>query len=62
MIEVGIIGASGYTGGELLRFLKNHSEVEIVASTSRKHAEIPIEKVHPHLQDLDMKYTDISPE
>jgi len=36
MIKVGIVGASGYTGGELLRFLKNHSNAEVVAATSRK--------------------------
>ena len=36
MIKVGIIGASGYTGGELLRFLKNHPEIDIVAATSRQ--------------------------
>ena len=36
MIKIGIIGASGYTGGELLRFLNNHPETEIVAATSRK--------------------------
>lgn len=62
MIKVGIIGASGYTGGELLRFLKNHSEVEIVAATSRKYAETPIKKVHPHLQDLDLQFADMSPD
>ncbi|MDD3985214.1 MAG: hypothetical protein PHY59_04880, partial [Methanobacterium sp.] len=31
MINIGIIGASGYTGGELIRFLKNHPNVNIVA-------------------------------
>jgi len=61
MIEVGIIGASGYTGGELLRFLKNHSEVDVTAATSRKHAGIPIKRVHPHLQDLRLNFTDVSP-
>ena len=35
MIKVSIIGASGYTGGELLRFLKNHPEVNIVAATKQ---------------------------
>ena len=38
MIKVGIIGASGYTGGELLRFLKNHPETEIVSATSRQYS------------------------
>ena len=37
-MKVGIIGASGYVGGETIRLLVNHPEVEIVAVTSRKHA------------------------
>ena len=37
MIKVGIIGGSGYTGGELIRILLNHSNVEIdfIYSTTR---------------------------
>ena len=62
MIKVGIIGASGYTGGELLRFLKNHPEIDIVAATSRKYKGEPIYKVHPHLRDLKMKFEDINPD
>ena len=34
MFKVAIIGASGYTGGELLRMLLNHPEVEITDITS----------------------------
>ena len=33
MFKVAIIGASGYTGGELLRMLLNHPEVEITDIT-----------------------------
>ncbi|MEM0042194.1 MAG: hypothetical protein QXU23_07125, partial [Candidatus Korarchaeum sp.] len=33
-MRVAIFGASGYAGGELLRILLNHREVEIVAVTS----------------------------
>ena len=62
MIKVVIIGASGYTGGELLRFLKNHQEVDIVAATSRQFKGESIHKVHPHLRDLDMKFEDIKPD
>ena len=36
MIDVAIVGASGYTGGELIRFLLNHPEVEKKDVTSRK--------------------------
>jgi N-acetyl-gamma-glutamyl-phosphate reductase len=35
MIKVGIIGASGYTGEELLRLLAGHSSAEVVLATSR---------------------------
>jgi len=61
MLEVAIIGASGYTGGELLRFLDVHEKVELVAATSRQYADTPIRKVHPHLHDLDLKFTNQSP-
>jgi len=38
MIKVSIIGATGYTGVELLRFLSRHPEVEIVGLTSQSYA------------------------
>lgn len=56
MISAGIIGASGYTGGELLRLLDNHSRVEVVAATSRQYSGLPVSRVHPHLQDTDLKF------
>jgi len=49
-VRVAIIGASGYTGGELLRILALHREVEVVAATSREYAGKPITHVHPHLR------------
>lgn len=62
MIDVGIIGASGYTGGELLRFLKNHDNVNIIAATSRQYAGVNVSKVHPHLRGEQLKFKDISAE
>jgi N-acetyl-gamma-glutamyl-phosphate reductase len=62
MIDVGIIGASGYTGGELLRFLKNHDNVNIIAATSRQYAGVNVSKVHPHLRGENLKFKDISAE
>ena len=38
MISVGIIGASGYTGEELVKILQNHPNVVIKSLTSRTHA------------------------
>ncbi len=45
MIKVGIIGATGYTGGELIRILSKHPEVEITAITSRTNAGKKLEEV-----------------
>ena len=60
MIRVGIVGASGYTGGELLRFLSTHPQVEMVAATSRRFDGNPIHKVHPNLRDIDLKFENLS--
>lgn len=61
MIQIGIIGANGYTGGELLRLLNNHPKAEVTVATSRKLAGVPIYKVHPHLRNLDLKFEKIEP-
>jgi N-acetyl-gamma-glutamylphosphate reductase len=45
-----IIGATGYTGAELLRLLLNHPQVEVTALTSQKYAGVPIDQVFPSLQ------------
>ncbi len=47
--RVGIIGATGYTGVELLRLLLHHPEVEVTALTSQKYAGTPIASVFPSL-------------
>jgi len=52
MIDVGIVGGSGYTGGELLRLLANHPQANVVAVTSRKLAGKPVTAVHPHLKSI----------
>ncbi|HZD43067.1 MAG TPA: N-acetyl-gamma-glutamyl-phosphate reductase, partial [Methanomicrobiales archaeon] len=49
-MEIAIIGASGYTGGELIRLLTMHPDAEVVAATSRKLAGTPLYKVHPNLK------------
>lgn len=48
-MKVGIIGASGYTGGELLRLLLHHPKVEVECATSRRFEEKPVSSVHPNL-------------
>ena len=47
MIRVSILGATGYTGGELLRILFNHPGVQIQHVTSESHAGEPLSAVHP---------------
>lgn len=53
MIRAGILGATGYMGGEVLRVLYHHPEVEIAWATSRKKGKI--EDYHPNLYGLDIK-------
>ena len=48
-LRVGILGASGYTGADLLRLLLTHPHVEIVLMTAERKAGQPIEAVFPHL-------------
>jgi N-acetyl-gamma-glutamyl-phosphate reductase len=50
MINVGIIGASGYTGAELARILCNHPEVQITAATSRQNAGRSLSEIFPSLR------------
>ena len=55
MIKVGIIGGSGYTGGELIRILLNHpkTEVDFVYSTTR--AGKKVSTAHPDLLGLTLR-------
>ena len=47
--RVGIVGATGYTGVELLRLVVQHPEVEVTVLTSQKYAGVPIDQVFPSL-------------
>ena len=62
MIKVGIVGASGYAGGELLRLLSTHPEVEVSAATSKHNAGDYVFKVHPNLKGFtNLKFTAETP-
>ena len=50
MTTVSILGASGYTGGELLRLLLQHPGVEVVGATSQQFAGESLHKAHPNLR------------
>lgn len=52
MIRAGIVGGSGYTGGELLRLLHFHPNVEVTQITSREHAGRYVHTVHPNMRDV----------
>lgn len=57
-IKVGIIGAAGYTGGELLRILINHPAAEIVFANSQSQAGKPAHETHTDLLgDTDLVFT-----
>ncbi|MCR5027349.1 MAG: N-acetyl-gamma-glutamyl-phosphate reductase [Methanobrevibacter sp.] len=62
MYKVAIIGASGYTGGELLRMLLNHGEVEITDITSRQYDGTPAHKIHPHIRDSGLVFKNKAPD
>jgi len=53
MIKAGVLGATGYMGGEVLRVLLFHPDVEIAWATSRSTGKI--EDYHPNLYDSDIK-------
>ena len=48
-IKIGIVGASGYTGGELLRLLLQHPHVELRTLFSRTHGGKPVAEIHTDL-------------
>ena len=50
MIDVGIVGGTGYTGAELLRFLVGHPQVRLRAITSRGEAGTAVAEVFPNLR------------
>lgn len=56
MITAGVVGAAGYMGGELLRILTGHPDVEVVAATSARQAGRRVDGDHPNLRG----HTDLS--
>ena len=62
MIKIGILGAAGYTGGELIRLLVHHPEAEIVFANSESNAGNLIADVHEGLLgDTDWRFSDAMP-
>ena len=62
MVKTGILGAAGYTGGELIRLLLNHPEVEIVFANSESNAGNKVYDVHEGLiGDTELEFTSEMP-
>ena len=58
-IKAGIIGGAGYTGGETIRLLLNHPNVELTFVHSRSNAGNPLHSAHADLiGETDLKFTD----
>jgi N-acetyl-gamma-glutamyl-phosphate reductase len=53
-LKVGILGASGYTGAELLRLLARHPGIDIRLLTADRQAGRPLGEIFPHLGALDL--------
>ena len=61
MTTVSIVGGSGYGGGELLRLLLAHPQVEVQQVTSRSHLGEYVYQVHPNLRKrTQLKFSDPS--
>ncbi|MCW6007758.1 N-acetyl-gamma-glutamyl-phosphate reductase [Micromonospora sp. CPCC 205371] len=60
-IRVAVAGASGYAGGELLRLIAGHPELDLVAATAHSQAGVPLSAVHPQLTGLDLTLSATDP-
>lgn len=61
-VRIGILGAAGYTGGELIRVLLNHPQTEIVFANSESNAGNKVYAVHEGLLgETEMEFTDEMP-
>lgn len=62
MVRVGVVGASGYAGGELLRILLKHGKVDLTFATSKRNVGEYVFRVHPNLRGMtDMQFIDNDP-
>ena len=61
-LRVGIVGATGYVGAELIRILSRHPNVDIVGLAGRDRQDEPVGGHHPHLAATDLTVTTHLPE
>jgi N-acetyl-gamma-glutamyl-phosphate reductase len=63
MIDVAVLGATGYTALELIKILLRHPEANVVVATSRQDGQPPISTVHPSLVSrLEIPLEDLTPQ
>ncbi|MEN8176124.1 MAG: N-acetyl-gamma-glutamyl-phosphate reductase [Pseudomonadota bacterium] len=63
MVDIGIVGGTGYTGVELLRILAGHSDARLKVITSRAEAGKPVAGLFPNLRGhLDAAFSEPDPE
>ena len=55
-VRVAVAGASGYAGGELLRLIAGHPDLDLVAAAAFKQAGQPVASVHPQLVGLGLTF------
>jgi len=62
MVRVGVVGASGYAGGELVRILLKHGKVDLTFATSKRNVGEYLFRVHPNLRGMtEMQFIDNDP-
>lgn len=59
MMRVSIVGSSGYVGGELLRLLLNHPQVQVMQVTSESALGKFVYQIHPHLRSTAFRHVDL---
>ena len=60
-MKVGIVGASGYVGGEVLRLLLSHPQVEISMVTSRQYVGEYLHRIQPSLKGFtDLTFSELN--
>ena len=57
MKTASVVGASGFTGGELLRLLAGHPRFEVAQATSRSYENKTLSSVHPNLRGLALRFS-----
>lgn len=62
-MQCGIVGGSGYTGGELLRLLARGDTVRVACVTANTSAGKPVDTIHPHLRGVyPLTFEEFTPE